>query len=86
MIIEVCGPGCARCNATEDNVRKALEDLGLKEGEDAAVSHIRDPRLMSARGVMFTPAVVIDGVKTAEGKIPEVKEIKKWLEQALPKG
>lgn len=86
MIIEVCGPGCPRCHAAGDNVRKTLRELDLKEGEDVIVTEIKDPRLMAARGVMLTPAVVIDGVKMAEGKIPDVKEIKKWVEERLPKG
>ncbi|MFC1936977.1 thioredoxin family protein [Chloroflexota bacterium] len=81
MLIEVCGPGCPRCHATKDNVGKALKELGLKEGEDVSVTHIKDLKLMMERGVMFTPAVIIDGVKVAEGKIPEVTEIKKWVEE-----
>ena len=81
MIIEVCGPGCARCHATKDNVVKALKEMGLKEGEDALVSEIKDPRLMSARGVMLTPAIVIDGVKVCEGRIPDLKEVKRWIEE-----
>ena len=83
MMIEVCGPGCPRCHATKDNVLKAIKELGLKEGDEVAVTMVKDPRLMGARGVMFTPAVVIDGAKVAEGKIPEVDEIKKWLEEGL---
>jgi len=80
MIIEVCGPGCARCHATKDNVVKALKEMGLKEGDDALVSEIKDPKLMSARGVMLTPAVLIDGTKVCEGRIPDLKEVKKWIE------
>ena len=81
MIVEVCGPGCPRCHATKDNVVKALKELNLKEGEDVAVTHIQDPKLMAARGVMFTPAVIIDGVKVSEGRIPSTGEIKKWIEE-----
>ncbi len=81
MMIEVCGPGCPRCHQTKENVIKALKELGLKEGEDAVVTHIRDPKMISARGVMFTPAVIIDGVKVCEGKIPEAKEIAGWLRE-----
>ncbi len=86
MIIEVCGPGCPRCHATKENVVKALKELGLKEGEDVAVTMIKDAESMSARGVMLTPAILIDGVKVAEGKIPEGKESKKWVEETIPKG
>ncbi len=86
MLIEVCGPGCPRCHATKDNVGKALQELELKEGEDVAVTHIKDPKLMATRGVMLTPAVLIDGVKVSEGKIPSTEEIKEWIEEKLPKG
>lgn len=81
MIIEVCGPGCPRCHQTKENVRKALKELGLKDGEDALVSEVKDPKMMSARGVMFTPALIINGVKVCEGKIPEPKEITEWLRE-----
>ncbi len=81
MMIEVCGPGCPRCHQTKENVIKALKELGLKEGEDAPVSEVKDPKMISARGVMFTPAVIIDGVKVCEGKIPETKEITGWLRE-----
>ena len=81
MIIEVCGPGCPRCQATEKNVVKALQELGMKPGEDAMVTKIKDVKQISARGVIITPAVLIDGVKVCEGKIPSAEEIKKWIEE-----
>ena len=81
MIIEVCGPGCPRCHATKDNVGKALDELGLKEGEDVAVTLIKDLKLMAARGVIITPAVIIDGVKVSEGKIPSPEEVRRWIEE-----
>ena len=81
MIIEVCGPGCPRCHATKDNVGKALDELGLKEGEDVAVTLIKDLKLMAARGVIITPAVIIDGVKVSEGKIPSTEEVRRWIEE-----
>jgi len=83
MIIEVCGAGCPRCHATKDNAGKALQELGLKEGEDVAVTEIKDAKLMAARGVMLTPAVVIDGVKVCEGRIPSIEEIQKWIKEKI---
>ena len=77
MKIEILGPGCNRCIATEDNVRKALESLRLQ----AEVVHISDPREFARRGVMFTPAVIIDGQLKASGRIPDVEQIRSWLEQ-----
>jgi small redox-active disulfide protein 2 len=80
MIIEVCGPGCPRCQATEKNVLQALKELGKEPGEDAMVVKIKDIKQISARGVILTPAVVIDGVKAFEGKIPTPEEVKGWIE------
>ncbi len=76
MIIEVCGPGCPRCQATEKNVLRALKELG----KEAEVVKVKDFREISARGVMMTPAVIIDGVKAFEGRIPSAEEIKGWLQ------
>jgi small redox-active disulfide protein 2 len=75
MKIEIFGPGCYRCQATEENLRKALEALGL----EAQLTHISDPREFARRGVVFTPAIVIDGRVQSSGRIPEVEEICTWL-------
>jgi len=77
MIIEICGAGCPKCQATEKNVVQALKELG----EEAQVIAIKDVKEISARGVILTPAVVIDGVKVCEGRIPNPQEVKKWIEE-----
>ena len=79
MIIEVCGPGCPRCQAAEKNVHQALKELG----EEAMVVEIKDIKQISARGVIMTPAVVIDGVKAFEGRIPSPEEVKNWIEARI---
>lgn len=73
MKIEILGPGCYRCVQTEENVKKALEALKI----EAEVTHVTDFQEFARRGVMFTPAVVIDGEVKTSGKIPTVDEIKK---------
>jgi len=83
MIIEVCGPGCPRCQATEKNVLQALKELGKELGEEALVVKIKDVKQISSRGVIMTPAVVIDGVKAFEGRIPSPQEIRKWIEERI---
>lgn len=77
MKIEILGPGCARCRATEDNVRKALAELNL----EADVAHVTDVREFAKRGVMLTPGLVVDGKVVSSGRIPETSEIKDWLGQ-----
>ena len=79
MIIEVCGPGCPRCQATENNVVKALKELGVELGDEAQVIKIKDIKQISARGVIMTPAVLIDGVKVCEGRIPSPEEVRRWI-------
>ena len=81
MIIEVCGPGCPRCQATEKNVVQAVQELGMKLGEDAMVTEIKDVKQIGARGVIITPAVLINGVKVCEGRIPSAQEVAKWIEE-----
>ncbi len=81
MIIEVCGPGCPRCQATEKNVVQVLKELGMELGEKAQVVEIKDVKQISARGVIITPAVLIDGVKVCEGRIPSTQEVRKWIEE-----
>jgi len=75
MKIEVVGPGCFRCVETEKNVNEALKQLGI----DAEVTHIYDISEMIKRGVMFTPAMIVDGQIKTSGRIPTVNEIKKIL-------
>jgi len=81
MMIEVCGPGCPRCQATEKNVLQALKELGMELGEEAMVVEIKDIKQIGDRGVIMTPAVVIDGVKVCEGRIPNPQEVREWLEE-----
>lgn len=75
MRIEILGAGCPKCQATEQIVRKALAELGL----EAEVVHVYDPRKFQEYGVMFTPAVAIDGQVKLSGHVPSVEEIKRLL-------
>ncbi len=73
--IIVAGPGCQRCITTEQNVKKAVEELKI----DASVEHIYDPKEFVKLGVMITPAVIVDGKILVAGKVPAVEEIKQLL-------
>lgn len=73
--IEILGPGCARCRATEENVRQALAELKV----EAEVVHITDMLDIGRRRVTLTPGVIIDGQIRSSGRVPEVKEVKDWL-------
>jgi small redox-active disulfide protein 2 len=75
MRIEILGTGCPKCKAAMVNVQKAVAESGVT----ADVTKIEDLSEIVSRGVMMTPAVVIDGEVKAVGKVPTVEEIKKWL-------
>lgn len=75
MKIEVCGPGCARCVATERNVIEACAELDL----DCEVTHIYDVKEFAKRGVMATPSVIVDGKIVVSGRIPSIEQLKKIL-------
>ncbi len=78
MKIEIAGPGCPRCVTTEKNVKEALKQLA----KEAEVEHISDVAEFAKRGVMFTPAVIIDGKVVSSGKVPTVEDIKRILSGA----
>ncbi len=79
MMIEVLGPGCARCNKTAEIIQKVGEEMGLKHGEDFYVSKVQDLNRIASWGVMVTPAVIIDGVLKMSGRVPSVDKAKEWL-------
>lgn len=78
MKIEILGPGCAKCRATEANVRQVLAELGL----EADVVHITDLLEIGRRRVMLTPGVIVDGQLRCNGKVPEPDEIRAWFAPA----
>jgi len=75
MKIQVAGPGCPRCQETEKNVREACSQLNLA----ADISHVFDMKEFAKLGVLFTPAVIVDGKIVISGKLPTVEELKKFL-------
>jgi small redox-active disulfide protein 2 len=80
MLIEVFGPGCARCKQTAKIVDLALSGAGRTPGDDL-VQKIEDMRVASMRGVMATPAVAIDGKLVSQGKVPTVDDVKGWIQK-----
>jgi small redox-active disulfide protein 2 len=75
MKIEIYGTGCAKCKTLYENAQKALAELG-KAGE---VIKIEDINQITSAGVMFTPAIAIDGQVKSAGKVLSVDEMKKFF-------
>jgi len=77
MKIEVLGPGCPRCFNVEANVKNAL--LELKK--EADVIKITDINTMIEKGVIQTPALIINGKIIMQGKIPTVEQLKEIIQR-----
>ncbi len=76
MKIEVLGTGCPKCKKTYENAVAAAKDSGRTDIEIVKIENIMD---ITARGVMMTPAVSIDGTVKSSGKVPSPKEIAGWI-------
>lgn len=63
--VKVLGSGCAKCNALEEAVLSALEELGM----DTTIDHVTDFNQIAAYGVMSTPALVVDGKVLSYSKV-----------------
>ncbi len=75
MLIEVFGPGCAKCETLLKHTKHAVEQLG----GDHTVIKISDYPAMAARGVLSTPALAVDGQLKFQGKVASSAEILELL-------
>lgn len=76
MEIKVLGACCKKSQATFENVKAAVAELGL----GVEVLNVGDVAEIAAYGVMSTPALVVDERVVSFGKLLEVKDAKKILE------
>ncbi len=77
--IEILGVGCPNCKKTEEQVRKALTNLGWQEGREFVIEKVQKPADIAARGVLMTPGVVVDGKVVSVGKIPSPGDVITWI-------
>lgn len=75
MKIEILGTGCAKCNALAGSVRKSVEELGI----EAEIEKVTDLREIMKYNVLMTPALVVEGVVKAAGRVPSPEELRKIL-------
>lgn len=74
--IKVLGPGCKRCQTTEDMVKAAADELGI----ETSVEKISDYAEIAKYGIASTPGLVIDGKVLHVGSIPKEDDLKRWLQ------
>ena len=75
MDIKILGPGCPKCQKTEEIVKETVAESGV----DASVEKVTDMMEIANYGVFGTPAVVVDDEVKSVGKVPKKDDIKKWL-------
>ena len=73
--LKVLGPGCKRCEATEDMVRKEA----AKQGIDVAIEKVSDYAAIAGYGILSTPGIVVDGKVVHAGGLPKAEDLAKWL-------
>lgn len=73
--IQILGSGCAKCRQLTAIAEQAAQDLGLPY----ELEKVTDVNRYAEFGVMFTPALVVDGVVKLSGKVPSFDEAKKLL-------
>jgi len=75
MDIKVLGPGCPKCQQTEQIVKDAVAESGV----DASVEKFTDTLAIAEYGVFGTPAVVVNGEVKSVGKTPKKEEVIGWI-------
>lgn len=73
--IKVLGAGCKSCHKQFENVKKAVEELGL----EIEVEYITDMEKVMAFGVMSMPAIVVNEKVVSMGKVLKSVEVIKLL-------
>ena len=78
MKIEILGTGCPKCKKVVELTEHAVKESGI----EAEITKVTDIKEIANRGVMFTPALAINGEVKSAGKIPSIEQIKKWLNKS----
>ncbi len=73
--IQILGTGCKKCALLAETAEHAAKSLGLSY----SLEKVTDLNEISSFGVMFTPALVVDGVVKAAGKVPSLEQTKQLL-------
>ena len=69
--IEIVGMGCDKCEALMNNVKTAINELGLP----AQVGKVDDIKEIVRLGIISTPSLIVDGVVRVTGRVADVEEL-----------
>jgi small redox-active disulfide protein 2 len=74
-VIEILGPGCARCHEAHRVVRHVIDQAGM----ECLVQKNESIDRMVELGVLRTPAVAFDGRVVHQGSIPKSEDVRRLL-------
>jgi len=73
--IKILGTGCPKCNKMAELVEQAANELNA----EFRLEKVTDLNKIMSFGVIFTPALVLNGDVKIAGKVPKLDDIKKML-------
>jgi len=79
MRIEILGPGCPKCRALAENAKGAADKLGIPY----ELHKVTDLGEIMKHGVVFTPALVVDGEVKSAGKVLSEADVTTILATAV---
>ena len=79
MEIKILGTGCPKCKEVEKRTMNILAEMNI----GADVQKVSDIKKIAEYGVMGTPGLVINGKVKAQGRIPSMDDIKKWVQEEM---
>ncbi len=74
--IQILGTGCPKCQKLTNVVKDVVDQNQI----DASIEKVEDIADIMKFDVMMTPALVIDGIVVAKGRIPSKTELTTWLQ------
>ena len=75
--IQILGTGCPKCKKLVENAETAAKELGI----EYALEKVTDINEIMKYGVMFTPALAINGEVKVAGKVVSGQDIKAMLSE-----
>ena len=78
MKIKILGTGCAKCHQLEQSVKEVLKEMQV----EASVEDVRDIKKILEYPILMTPGLVIDEKLVLSGKVPDKKELSRYISDA----
>ena len=73
--LQILGRGCPNCQKLAAHTEAAAQAMGL----EYELEKVTDVNEITKFGVMYTPALAVDGEVKVSGRIPSVDELKGML-------